>query len=725
MPRFPTVGDEAPGNREIANKIASSLRGPPYIQAMIIGSANGLMISAIQRVLLLGLLSAAPGLAAELPARQTMVSIVGDRFYINGRPTYEGRKWRGYEVEGLLPNSRMVQGIFDDRNAGTQPRWVYPDTGKWDAERNTEEFLRAMPAWRRFGLLAFTLNLQGGSPEGYSKEQPWHNSAIESDGSLRPDYLARLQRILDRADELGMVVILGYFYFGQDERLRDEAAVVMATDQATQWILTNGYRNVLCEINNECNVRYEHAILRPDRVHELIERVRDTTVGGRRLYAGTSYGGGTIPGEKVARVSDFILMHGNGVSDPARIVEMSRTTRALPGYWPKPVLFNEDDHFDFDKPQNNFVAAVSEHVSWGYFDPGKNNYQDGYQSPPVRWGINTDRKKAFFKLVSEITGSESLEGRAGPATGPGKDRVRSGPVRIDYTNYHGWRDSIVMANDKAEVVIVPEIGRIMQFRLAGEDGPFWENRELDGKKPDPLANDWGNFGGDKTWPSPQADWPRHTSRAWPPPQAFDSMAVRAELKTNRVRLISPVDPHYGIRTVRDIELDPEQAALTVVTTYEKVEGAPKKVGVWIITQLRDPVKVYVPLPAASRSTNGFQKQSEDLPAELRVDHGFLSLQRDPKKSTKIGTRAGTMLWVGEKVMLRIDSPRQPNAEYPDQESSAEVYTNQDPLAYVELETLGPLLQLKVGAAIIQSNRYLLIRRGDPDPDQDARRALLD
>jgi hypothetical protein len=53
---------------------------------------------------------------------------------------------------------------------------------------------------------------------------------------------------------------------------------------------------------------------------------------------------------------------------------------------------------------NNFIAALSEFASWGYFDPGKNNYQDGYQSPPVRWDINTDRKRAFFKLLSEITG---------------------------------------------------------------------------------------------------------------------------------------------------------------------------------------------------------------------------------------------------------------------------------------------------------------------------------
>ena len=337
--------------------------------------------------------------------RKTSVSIVGDAFYINGKPTYEGRTWRGHKIQGLLMNSRMVQGIFDDRNSNTVKRWAYPDTGRWQAERNTGEFLAAMPEWRRHGLLAFTINLQGGSPEGYSQDQPWHNSAIEADGSLRPDYMGRLERILTRADELGMVAILGYFYFGQDQRLESEEAVIRAADNATQWLFDRGYRNVIVEINNECNVRYDHDILRPARVHELINRLKDVTRNNRRFYVGTSYGGGTIPLENVVRSSDFLLIHGNGVSDPNRIAEMVRKTRAVRGYFPKPILFNEDDHFDFDKPKNNCVAAVSEYASWGYFDPGKNNYRDGYQSPPVVWRINTPRKQAFFGLLSEMTGA--------------------------------------------------------------------------------------------------------------------------------------------------------------------------------------------------------------------------------------------------------------------------------------------------------------------------------
>jgi hypothetical protein len=255
-------------------------------------------------------------------------------------------------------------------------------------------------------LLAFTINFQGGSPQGYSKDQPWHNSAIAEDGSLRADYMKRLERIIDRADELGMAVILSYFYFGQDERVRDEAAVVRATDNATKWIFDHGYRNVLIEINNECNVRYDHAILQPERVHELIDRVKSVKRDGQRLLVSTSYGGGTIPKENVVRAANFLLIHGNGVSDPNKIADMVRKTRAVPGYRPMPILFNEDDHFDFDKPVNNFIAAVSEHASWGCFDfrmKGE-GFNEGYQSVPVNWGISSERKRGFFKLLREITG---------------------------------------------------------------------------------------------------------------------------------------------------------------------------------------------------------------------------------------------------------------------------------------------------------------------------------
>lgn len=338
--------------------------------------------------------------------RNTKVEIKEDQFFINGKITYEGRYWKGLKIEGLLLNSRMVQGIFDDLNPETIDLWAYPDTKKWDPERNTSEFIANMQKWRDQGLLSFTINMQGGSPQGYSQSQPWHNSGYNADGSLKPEYLSRLKRILDKADELGMVPILGLFYFGQDERLIDESAVKNAVNNMIGWLFREGYRNILIEINNECNVRYDHDILKPERVHELIGMVRDMEKDGFRFYTGTSYGGGFIPLPDVVRTSDFILIHGNGVSNPDDILKMVEKTRKVQGYTPKPILFNEDDHFDFEKDNNNFISALKGYASWGYFDfrmKGE-SFEDGYQSVPADWGINSARKKGFFSLLKDITG---------------------------------------------------------------------------------------------------------------------------------------------------------------------------------------------------------------------------------------------------------------------------------------------------------------------------------
>jgi hypothetical protein len=341
---------------------------------------------------------------------RTVVDIHGEDFAINGKLTYEGRQYRGMRIEGLLMNARLVQGIFDDLNPNTRDAWRYPD-GPWDADRNTREFIQAMSTWRAHGLLGFTINLQGGNPRGYGRDQPWHNSAFTAKGELRPAYMYRLEHILDRADELGMVPIVGFFYFGQDERLEDEAAVIRATDSATDWLLEHEYQNVLVEIANEVDVpRYEHSILCADRCHELVERVQARSRSrvsnrARRLLVSASARGGALPPANLASIADFVLLHGNGVEESERIRRMVQACRQMPEYRGQPILFNEDDHFGFDESENNMLAAVGEHAGWGYFDYRMDGegYRQGFQSVPVDWRIGSSRKEGFFALLSEMT----------------------------------------------------------------------------------------------------------------------------------------------------------------------------------------------------------------------------------------------------------------------------------------------------------------------------------
>jgi hypothetical protein len=166
--------------------------------------------------------------------KHTRVTIQGDAWLINERPAYAERRYRGWKIERLLLNSRMVQAIFDDENPITRIFWKYPDTAHWDAERNAREFVSAMPAWRAHGLLGITVNLQGGSPLGYYRpeavekklktlgieaseetvwaglpgkgSQPYDNSVFDEAGRLKQPYLERLTWVLDKADERALAI---------------------------------------------------------------------------------------------------------------------------------------------------------------------------------------------------------------------------------------------------------------------------------------------------------------------------------------------------------------------------------------------------------------------------------------------------------------------------------------------------------------------------------------
>ena len=81
------------------------------------------------------------------------------------------------------------------------------------------------------------------------------------------------------------------------------------------------------------------------------------------------------------------------------------------------------------------------------------------------------------------------------------------------------------------------------------------------------------------------------------------------------------------------------------------------------------------------------------------------------------------MWAGERELLRIDIPRVPGADYPDDGCSVEIYTNADPVPYVEFETLGPLRTLHRGEQLSATNTYRLARRSTGAIEQDVR-ALL-
>jgi hypothetical protein len=317
-----------------------------------------------------------------------------------------------------------------------------------------------------------------------------------------------------------------------------------------------------------------------------------------------------------------------------------------------------------------------------------------------------------------------LESSSATPVAQGLPPSRQTGVTVERIAYHGWPDCFRIKNGLVEAIVVPAIGRVMQLRLLVDAaGAFWENRALDGQLHPQIQNGWLNFGGDKCWPAPQADWPRQQGRDWPPPAGFDARPMDATVTACGVALTPPVDPDYGIQVMRHVELEIDRPILRIRTELRKVLGSPVRVGVWTIAQMQTPERACMLLLVRSNFAEGYVRLREAEPAGVKIENGILSLTGHPSELVKIGSDAGSMAWVGPTCSVRIDAEQGPG-EYPEGGCVTQIYTNPEPHPYVELETLGPLANLSIGDRIERTTLYTVHPRTAADPEAEARKILI-
>jgi CubicO group peptidase (beta-lactamase class C family) len=277
-------------------------------------------------------------LMRDTVGRKSRISIEKERWLINGAVTY-----RSAEAEGLLMNVRMVNAVFEDAQ---RP--------EFDPAANTNHFIEKIPDYVAHGILAFTLNLQGGMP-GYEGAV---NSAFDAEGNLHEGYLGRVRQVIEACDRHGAVVILGCFYQRQDQVLKDETAVRTGIVNVAQWIKGCGFTNVVLEVANEFgHDGFDHKILKSVAGQvELIAAARK--IHPTLLVSTSDVRNAAVPRE-IAEASDFLLVHFNGTKSD----DIPKRIKVLREFG-KPVVCNEDTKTDIAgaKAAELCVSAAG---SWG------------------------------------------------------------------------------------------------------------------------------------------------------------------------------------------------------------------------------------------------------------------------------------------------------------------------------------------------------------------------
>ena len=294
---------------------------------------------------------------------------------------------------------------------------------------------------------------------------------------------------------------------------------------------------------------------------------------------------------------------------------------------------------------------------------------------------------------------------------------------VEKTTYNGF-EAYRLSDAKTEAVVVPALsGRVMRYGTVGGANWMWNApaEKLQG-------NGYKNYGGDKTFAGPHPFWSNFTPGLWPPQPTWDGTAhVGQILPDGKLKTTGNVWSGFGVRVIREFSFN-AAGEFVVSQTLEKVEGEPRMIAIWPVTQVAPPDSVYLPLNEKSAYLWGFHPYgplSKTTKLEPLYELPSQSGTPTPRpKLLKITPLSGSGYKVGadspivsiaavKDGMAFVQRSEKINAQYPNGAENAgltvEFYNHGEagPAHYVELELMSPLYTLKVGDSKTMVSRWSL------------------
>ena len=287
-------------------------------------------------------------------------------------------------------------------------------------------------------------------------------------------------------------------------------------------------------------------------------------------------------------------------------------------------------------------------------------------------------------------------------------------IEIERVTYEGWEECIRITNGQIELVATTAVGpRIVDFRRTDGENVLFLDENATGTA---GGEEWELYGGHRLWHSPE-----HDSRTYQP----DNEPIEAELTERGCRLVQPVETETGIQKTIEIEMaeDEPVVELTHELTNEglwNVELAP-----WAVSVCKPGGTAVVPFPDGDpdellpdRSLVFWPSTDIGDNRLSYVDDHVLVDQADGPE-LKIGAN-GLEEWTayvndGQAFIKTFDYD--PERTYPDRGASVEVFVLDFML---ELETLGPLVELDPGETTSHTERWHLFDAvSQPESGADA------
>lgn len=262
-------------------------------------------------------------------------------------------------------------------------------------------------------------------------------------------------------------------------------------------------------------------------------------------------------------------------------------------------------------------------------------------------------------------------------------------VKVEKVDYHGWSGAYRVSNPDVDLVVVPQVGRIMRYGYVGKENILWENDAFAGKPP--LKGLRTDYGGDRLLPAPQALW------LGLPETDLESVPWTAEAIPNGVRLTSPTSAKIKVRFVREITMSPFGSGVHIRNRLENL-GPRREIAPWQATQIDNPDQVVLPTEPSGQNPKGYRMLQGRFDPTLHTPKGpGLQIQRDPKDPVKIGafsnsgqlaaSKGGTVFYAKTKVYRALS--------YFDGSPLA-IFTSPDPDKYAQFDLVGAAVRMDTG-----------------------------
>lgn len=284
-------------------------------------------------------------------------------------------------------------------------------------------------------------------------------------------------------------------------------------------------------------------------------------------------------------------------------------------------------------------------------------------------------------------------------------------VKVEKTEYKGWKNCYRVSNGEIEAIVTGDVGpRIIRFGFVGGENLFKEFPDQLGKSGEEKFQ---LRGGDRVWKAPE-----DPVATWAP----DNVPVEIQVTPTGVIAREPVEPLTKLQKEIEVRMAPSGKGMTVFHRITNRSLFPLTFSAWALTMMAPggtTVSGFPPRgkhPVNLEATNPLVMWAYTNLADPRwkFTKKYLVLRQDPNNSEpqKLGmfnldTWAAYLL-NGEAFVKRTKAD--PAKTYPDFGCSFETFTNNE---FLEIETLGPMTQLRPGQTLEHVEHWALFRDVKP------------